>query len=415
MRSTEELRDQLTELAGPVTPADGYEALVLRRAARIRARRRLAGAGAAVMCVALLASLFWVAGVGPAPRPAATPPDGPFLGWPAAGTVDTALVAEATRAWGGAGPHTAVRPLVATRDRLLQSVVVLEGYDRRDQARLAFFTGDRTAAGALRLRADRPAPDPASTRVVSLVSARLTGPAGVAGDTFWDTYAIAVAMPGVTSVRMSSTSIDQELRGDPETPTGRFVVAGLPTATPETTTIEGYVRSSRLFARWTRVFAVPGDGGAEGDTRAVRGDVVRRDGDRVVVALEDGGPVRPGQLAVVAAGLAGRVAAVDAARGEATVELVTSPGFASTAYTAISNVPGSVRGTGGKLVMDHIPAGDKMEIYQGNRVMVPDPAHGTAVTIGRAAATKAATAGTVELTPTADLANLRRVSIVTPP
>lgn len=415
MRSPTELRDSLAALAEPVTPTEGYEARIRRRAGRIRARRRLAGAAAAVVGLAMVVAL---SGVGSAPRLTATPPDGPFLGWPAAGRVDLDLVREATAAWDRDGSHTAVRPLVATGDQLLHAVVVLQGYDRRGAPRLAFFTSDTTAGDALRLRADRPAPDPVTTRVISLISSRLTGPAGQPGQAFWDTYAVVLAMPGIGMLRVSTTTVDDEMRGDPDAATGRFVVEAAPSATAETTTITGFATSARPFARWREVFAVPGDGGADGDARGVRGTVVRRGDQRIVVAFAPDPAVRPGQLAVVAEGLVGRVTAVSPSGGEATIDLVTGAGFTSPAYSAISMVPGAARGDGGKLVMERIPAGDKMEIYEGNRILVPDPAQRGdeigAVTLGRASATKPPGSDTVEVTPTAGLAHLRQVSIMTP-
>ncbi|WP_250038405.1 rod shape-determining protein MreC [Paractinoplanes maris] len=415
------MRDGLIKLAEPVGPAEGYELRILRRARRLRARRRIAGAAGAAICLAILVSVFRLVAVGPAPHLVAVPPDGALLGWSAAGDVNADLVREATEVWdrtGSAGPHTAIRPLVAAHDRLLASVVVLQGYDEHKAARLAFFTSDTTAANALRLRADRPMPDPTTTQVVSLVSPRLTGPAGVAGDAFWDTYAIAVAMPGVTALEMSTTTVDEELKQDPVTANGRFVVRALPSATAETTTVTGFIKSSKVLAQWKRVFAVPGDGGAAGDAQGVRGAVVSRSGQQIVVALREDGAVRPGQLAVVAEGLVGRVTTIDRARREATIGLITGAAFAGQAYTNISNVPGSVRGTGEKLLMEHIPAGEKMDVYEGNRVLVADPSQQGdqigAITIGRAAVTKPADTDTVELIPTANLTDLREVSIMTP-
>lgn len=350
MHNPAELRAGLTDLAEPVIPAEGYEGLVMRRAERLRGRRRA---------------------------------------------------------------------LVATHDRHLgAAVVVLEGYGKKGAARLAFFTGDSGAADALRMRVDRPAPDPVKTQVISLVSPRLTGAAGVLSNDPWGTYAIAVAMPGVTAVRVSSTTVDDEMTGSPDAPTSRLVVQELPiAATAETTTIAGFVKPTRPFAKVTKVFEVAGEDGVDGDPRAVTAEVVSRTAQQIVVAIPKDQGVRPGQLAVVAEGLVGRVTAVDAVRGEATVDLITSTRFAGEAYTNISNVPGSVRGTGGKLVMESIPAGG--EVYRTNRVLIPDPSQPNnqvgAVTIGRATADKAAGATTVELTPTADLARLTSISIMTPP
>jgi hypothetical protein len=421
MRDTTELRDRLADLAEPVVPTEGYDGEIMRRADRLRGRRRFAAGAAGALCLAVLVTMFQVVGFGSTPQLTASPPDGPFLGWSPVGDVDADLVREATGVWdrtNSAGPHTAVRALVATHDRRLSSaLVVLQGYDRQGAARLAFFTGDSGAADALRMRADRPAPDPVKTQVVSLVSPRLAGAAGAVSNDGWGTYAIAIAMPGVTAVRVSSTAVDDEMVQEPDGPTSRLVVKELPiAATAPTTTIAGFIKPKRPFAKATKVFEVPGEGGVDGDARAVPAEVVSRTGQQVIVAYPKDQGVRPGQLAVVAEGLVGRVEAVDAVRGEATVDLITSTGFAGQVYTNISNVPGSVRGTGGKLVMENIPAGG--EVYGTNRVVMPDPAQRSdqvgAVTIGRASADKAAGATTVELTPTADLAHLTRLSIMTP-
>lgn len=422
MRSPADVRDGLVELAEPVTPVAGYEAAVMKRAGRLRARRRLVAGSAAAACLAVVVAAVRLVGLGVTPQLVATPPDGPFLGWAAAGDVDANLVREAIDVWNRAGsaqPHTDVRALVATRNRLLHSVVVLQGYDKQHSARLAFFTSDAGAGDALHLRSDRPAPDPAVTQVISLVSPRLTGPAATVSGDAWGTYAIAIAMPGVTVLQMSSTTIDQNLVQEPGAATGRFIVRRFDLATTAPTiTITGFVTSAKILAKPKRVFSVPADDGAVGDARAVPAEVVGRTGQQIVVAVPAGPSVRPGQLAVVADGLVGRVASVDQAQGQAVLDLVTSPRFISRAYTNISNVPGSVRGTGATLVMDHIPSGDKMDVYQGNRVVVPDPSQGGgavgAVTIGRAADDKPAGADTVELTPTADLAHLRQVWIMTP-
>jgi hypothetical protein len=419
MHNLTELRDGLADLVEPVLPTEDYEGRIMRRADRLRRRRRIAAGAAAAVCLAVLVTMFRVVGFGSTPQLAASPPDGPFLGWSPVGDVDAGLVREATGVWDGtnsAGPHTAVRALVATHNpRLRSAVVVLQGYDRQGAARLAFFTGDFGAADALRMRVDRPAPDPVDTQVISLVSPRLTGAAGVASNE--GTYAIAVAMPGVTAVRVSSTAVDEEMIQDPDEPTSRLVVQRFPiAATAQTTTIAGFIKPKRPFASVTKVFEVPGEDDVDGDARAVPAEVVSRNGQQIVVAFPKDQGVRQGQLAVVAEGLVGRVTAVDAVRGEATVDLITSTGFAGQVYTNISNVPGSVRGTGGKLVMENVPADG--EVYQTNRVLMPDPSQQSnqvgAVTIGRASADKAAGATTVELTPTADLAHLTRLSIMTP-
>ena len=421
MHNPTELRDGLAELAEPVLPTEGYEVRIMRRAGRLRGRRRIAAGAAAAVCVAVLVTMVPVVGFGSTPQLAVSPPDGPFLGWSPAGDVDAGLVREATDVWDrtdSSGPHTAVRALAATHHpRIDSAVVVLQGYDKRGAARLAFFTGDSGAADALRMRVDRPVPDPVKTQVISLVSPRLTGAAGTVSQDGWGTYAIAVAVPGVTAVRVSTTTVDDQMMQDPDGPTSRLVVSVLPIeATAQTVTIAGFVKPKRPFAKATKVFEVPGDDGVAGDVRAVPAEVVSRNGQQIVVAYPKDRGVRPGQLAVVAEGLVGRVTAVDAAGGQATVDLVTSAGFVGQVYTNISNVPGSVRGTGGRLVMEGIPADG--DVYQANRVVMPDPSQQSnqvgAVTIGRASADKAAGATTVELTPTADLAHLTRLWIMTP-
>ncbi|BCJ67263.1 rod shape-determining protein MreC [Polymorphospora rubra] len=421
MHNTTELRAGLADLAESVVPTEGYEGKTMRRAARRRGRRRIAAGAAAVVCLAMLVTMFRVVGFGVTPQLAASPPDGPFLGWPPVGDVDAGLVQEATSVWdrtNSAGPHTDVRVLVATRHpRLRSAVVVLQGYDKQGNARLAFFTGDSGAADALRMRVDRPVPDPVETQVISLVSPRLSGAAGVVSNDSGATYAIAIAMPGVTAVRVSSTAVDDEMIQEPDGPTSRLIVQRFPlAATAQTTTIAGFIKPNRLFASVTKVFEVPGEGGVDGDARAVPAEVVGRTGQQIVVAFPKDQGVRQGQLAVVAEGLVGRVTAVDAVRSEATVDLITSAGFVGQVYTNISNVPGSVRGTGGKLVMEGVPADG--EVYRANRVLMPDPSQQSnqvgAVTIGRASVDKAAGATTVELTPTADLANLTSLWIMTP-
>lgn len=422
VHNTTELRDGLADLAESVVPTEGYEGKVMRRVDRRRGRRRIAAGVAAAACVAVLLTMFRVVGFGSGPQLAAPPPDGPFLGWSPVGDVDAGLVREATSVWDrtkSAGPHTDVRVLVATHHpRLRSTVVVLQGYDKQGNARLAFFTGDSGAADALRMRVDRPAPDPVETQVISLVSPRLSGAAGmVTSSDSWGTYAIAIAMPGVTAVRLSNTAVDDEVIQEPDRPTSRLVVSEFPiAATAQTTTIAGFVKPKRPFASLTKVFEVAGEGGVDGDARAVPAEVVSRTGQQMIVAFPTDQGVRQGQLAVVAEGLVGRVTAVDTARGEATVDLVTSTRFAGRVHTNISNVPGSVRGTGGKLVMEGVPADG--EVYRTNRVLMPDPSQRSnqvgAVTIGRASADKAAGATTVEITPTADLAHLTKLSIMTP-
>jgi hypothetical protein len=417
MHSPTDLRNELIELAEPVVPTEGYEALVLTRAGRIRAWRRVAGSAAVAACVAVVVTMVQLVGIGSAPQLAASRPDGAFLGWAPTVAVDSALLREATSAWDLTGPHTAVRALITAHTQILPSVVILEGYDEQGRGRLAFFTSDTGAGGVLRLRVDRAAPDPVSTKVISVISPRLGAAVGSA-DTGAVT-AIALAMPGITAVQFTDTAVDQDLRQNPVHATGRFVVMQFPSgSTPETMTVYGYAKAAKPLARWKEEFSTPVDGGASGDAQGVPCQVVSRSDQQIVVSVAAGHAVRPGQLAVVAAGLVGRVATVAPDRNEATIDLVTSTAFTARAYTNISDVPGMVRGTGGAVVMDQIPTGANMLILHGNRVVVPDPAQGNdqvgAVTIGRASADKSANAGSLNLTLTADLAHLSNIWIMTP-
>ncbi|GIE90521.1 rod shape-determining protein MreC [Actinoplanes regularis] len=419
MRSETQIRQGLAELADTVRSREGYEANVRKRAQRIRTRRRVVSAAAAAACLAVVVSAFRILAPAAGPQLVATPPDGPFLGWASAGdALDAGLLAEAVKAWdstsgSSASPHSAVRPLVATQVPYFGPVVVAQGYDSDGAPRLSFFTADRSNGSALTLRADRPAPDPAQTQVVSLVSSRLTGPSGVASSDYWGTYAIVVAMPGLTKLQVDTTAIDQTLRQGGGLDNGRFVVEELSnSSTAPTTTITGY-------AGTRTVFKTAGEGGAVGDPLAVSAAVVHRDQQQLTVSLADGRTIREGQLAVARDGLVGRVTAVDQDKKQATIALITSTAFVSPVYTNISNVPGTAHGTGDKVVVENIPLGEKSIINEGNRVLAPDPAQRSdtagAVTIGRATRDKPNDATTVELTPTVDVAKLTEVQIMTPP
>lgn len=372
MRSETQLRDGLIEVAEAVKPSLAYEAQVMHRARRIRSRRRVAGVSAAVVCMAVVVATVRLVGVAASPQLVASPPDGPFLGWAAAGnSVDAAPVQEAIAAWdrapGSAGPHTQVRTLAAERDQLLGMVMVVQAYDATGEPRLGWFTSDKTAGGALTLRADRPAPDPVGTQVVSLVSPRLTGPRGVATTDYWGSYAVAVAMPGVTGLRVDSTAIDQMLREGSGSDNGRFVVQQLSiSSTAATTTITGFAGSREAFR-------TAADGGAIGDAQAVPVRITDRGQQQITVALDTGQAVKRGQLAVAESGLAGRVTAVDLSSRQATIALVTSTAFTAPVWTNISNVAGTARGTGTQLLFEGIGTGLDNEVNQGQ----PDPHRGS--------------------------------------
>ncbi|MFI5497013.1 rod shape-determining protein MreC [Actinoplanes sp. NPDC051859] len=391
----------------------GFEAEVRQRARRIRTRHRALSVAAAAACLTLLVGMVQILRSPADPELVAVAPDGPFLGWSAAGDgVDTGLLAEAVRVWDAqeSGPHSAVRPLVAMQKYNFGPVVVAQGYDRSGAPRLAFFTADRGHGNALTLRADRPAPDPVRTQVVSLVSARLTAASGIATEN--DVVAIAVAMPGITDLQVDSTDVDQTLRQGGGIGNGRFVVDIHLTRSTSAldTTVTG-------FAGRRKVFEEPGEG-AIGDPRPVRAGIVQRDRQQLTVTLDDAGPVRAGQLVAVRDGLVGRVKAVDRAAARATVALVTSPDFVCPVLSIV-DIPGTARGTGDRLMLENIPLGSANDIYETNRLLAPDPAQGGsftvgAITIGRATRDKPGDATSVELTPAVDVTKLAEVRILTP-
>ncbi|MEU6077557.1 hypothetical protein [Micromonospora sp. NPDC047074] len=412
MYTDEQVRGALGDLAKQVRPSQAPEVAVLRRARQRRRRQRVAAACAVVM-VAALAATSTTRIVGAADgQLAAAPPDGPFLGWaPAGNAVSSGLTGTVTRIWNAAaadtvasaGPHTEARTLLATRTEPLGLVVIAQAYDSAGMPRIGFFTGGGDDGGGLVLRADRPAPDPATTKVVSLVSARLQGPIRTVSGDYWGAYAIVLAMPGVTSVQVSSTTVDQELRdGDGGRP-GPVRVQSLPiSSTALTTTITG-------FHRKTRVFRAAADGGAFGDAEPIAAQVVAAEPESLTVSVMDTSRVKPGQLAATGDGLVGQVSAVDTAARQVTIKASTAVGFTSPAYTDISNHPGQVAGDGTGLRLQNLPADANVNI--GNRVLVPDPAQRDnrvgALTVGRVSGLSP-----VRLITTANLTTLRQVNIM---
>jgi len=409
-----DLHENLKALAEQVRPSPDPERAVMTRVRRTRRRRRMTVSAAAVAVgVALVASLTQA--VAAQQQFAAPAPDGPFLGWQVAGdAADTALVQQAQRTWdvtagaaASVGPHREVRPLLVTRDRALGAVVVLQAYDATGNPRLAFFTADKgVAAQELALRADRPLVDPVDTRAVSLVSPRLQGAVGTVSSDHWGTYAIVVASPGVDGLRVSSTTIDQELTQGGAARNGRFLITELPiSSTALTTTVRGYVGSRTLFT-------APADGGAVGDAQAVPVAVIATTAGAVTVT-GDVAQVRRGQYAAVAQGIVGEVTAVDQTTRTATITLITSTAFSAPAYSNIDIKRGHIQGDGATLLMTGVSPND---VLVGNRIMVADPAQkhdqAGALTIGRV--TAAADSSSVTVTPGADLAHLQTVYIMVP-
>jgi hypothetical protein len=352
---------------------------------------------------------------------AAPPPDGPFLGWDVVGNaVSGGVDNQVVTTWDASAqahrsvspePHTEPRVLASTRNSFLGTLVIAQAYDGAGQPRIAFFTSGPNDGAELVLRADRPAPDPVSTKVVSLVSARLQGPAGAVSGDYWGAHAVVLAMPGVTAIRLSSTTIDDEMREGDGGDTGPLLVQPLPiSSTALTTTITGYNGKTHLFTAHA-------DGGAIGDAQPVAARVISRSAQQLTVSLNDAAPVEPGQLAATREGLVGRVTSVDQTNSSAVIELVTAEGFHSVGYTDISNHHGQINGTGSGIEIGDLAT--DAEINPGNRVLVPDPAQqddrAGALTIARASSSKSPGATSpAQLAPTADLANVSELSILVP-
>ena len=405
-----EVRERMVDLAGEVLVPAAPEQVIRRRVRAVR-RRRAAVAGSALLTVAVVAASMILTGINPrGGELAAMAGDGPFLAWDRAGEPSDTLADDAVRTWDSTGQaHREVRVLLTTTDSVLGSVVVLQAYNGAGEPRVGFFAAPEAPASAMRLLADRPAPDPASTRVVSLVSPRR--PAGFPGDAYWSGYAIAVAMPGVTRLRITSTTIDDEMVEGNGPPTGRYLVRTLPrSSTALTVRVKG-------FAGTRTAFDSPAQAGATGDAQYLPATVLQRTEDHLEVSVTDVDRVRVGQLVAVAGGLVGRIAQVDTASRRAQVQLPTAPGFDAPAYTDISNQHGALRHhPGGGLMFDDLAT--TAQVNAGNRILVPDPAQGDplagAITAARPTSTRTGGQTAVPADPAVTIGGLREVFISVP-
>ncbi|GAA2331715.1 rod shape-determining protein MreC [Dactylosporangium salmoneum] len=379
------LQQRLHDLADELGPLPVPHEEIRHRTRRLRRWRRAGSLAAAAAVAVTVVTVSVALAARPTPMPV-TAPDGPFLGWPVTGNATgTGLLAEAVQVWDStraSGPHTDIHALLVDRDPvLLGPVVVLEGRDAQGEPRLAILTGTAEDRDALRLRADRPAPDPVTTRVVSMVSGRLSTATGIEPlDSRPSAWLFALGAPGVTGFGYHSTAVDQELveGGGPDL--GRRLLVSLPPgATPINTTV--IARHAGAV-----VFRGPADGGAIGDAVAVPATVLTRSSDHARI---QGSPraLLPGRLVATPDGLLGRITA--ASGEEADVELVTAASFSIDALTDITYRPLRVVGTGGNARLDQVPA--DANVVATNRIVTVDPAQhsdrlGT-LTIGRVGTT----------------------------
>ncbi|MGH3663724.1 MAG: hypothetical protein ACRDTQ_17950 [Micromonosporaceae bacterium] len=219
--------------------------------------------------------------------------------------------------------------------------------------------------GTVWLRADRPAPDPVTTKALTLVTSRI-GPgvgevagtqpvlpaqpvtptpgnsshSALSGRTIQSVFVIALAAPGVEHIRRDSTVADQRWGMDtPGGPKSRLMIESTFRDTAAYhTTFSGYIDG-------VEVFTAPGRRGI-GDPVPVPGASTHRNNHHLTIQIPSGtiARIKPGLLAVTRHGLIGRV--VDVSGRRVRIQSVTAPGFTMEAHSAISDHPGVVAGTG---------------------------------------------------------------------
>lgn len=414
MRTERNLHERLIDLAAEVRVPAAPDVMIRRRVSAVR-RRRAALATSALLIMAVVAMPVILATVA-APSQRELPvvqADGPLLSWERAGEAPEALVDDAVRAWdqatgtgGSAIVQSTVRALLATEHPTLGSVVVLQSSDNAGRARIGFFATASTSR--MWMLADRPAPDPRQTRVISLVSPHR--PSRSADVDYWSGYVIAVATPGVTHLRITSTTVDDDIGGGKGPATGRFIIRALPrTSTALNVRIEGFVGNAS-------VFDAPAQGGALGDADALPATVLSRSEDTMTVSVTDPGRVRAGQLVAVADGLVGRVLQVDPASRQVQVQLPNASGFTLAAYTDISNQHGVLRGTDDGLLFENLDP--NAAVNEGNRILVADPSQAGnlagAITAARPTQTRTSAQSAVAARSTVSVDDLREVYISVP-
>lgn len=253
------------------------------------------------------------------------------------------------------------------------------------------FTGtpDDPYGGKVWLRADRPGPDPVTTRALTLVTPRVGPGVGqiaaaqsvaaaqpatplpddakqtdLPSGTVHGVFVIALAAPGTEHVRYDTTVVDQRWGTDtPGGPKSRLVIEStFADAAAYNTTFVGYIGGVDVW----RASGVRG----VGDPVSVAATVAHRSDSQLTLQAPPGDVVRikPGLLAVTRDGLVGRV--VDVSGRQVRVQPVTASGFTMEAHSAISNHPGVVAGTGGSVVFTR----DDGRTGDVHRVVVEDPA-----------------------------------------
>lgn len=407
------LRDLLSESAAEIAPKP-LATTELYGAARRRSVRKTTGTVFALLAVAFSSTLFAAQLLRPAPSLPATAPDGPFLGWPMiTNTAPSTLIDASLAQWDTAAQtrHTDVRALAAMNDTILGPVVVLEGNDANGKARLAILTGqprDRTGEQRLTLRADRPAPDPQQTKVISLVTARVGTVQATLPQDASATFVIALAAPGADEVRVQSSAVDQTI-GNAGT-RGRFLLRPLP---PNATAVNTRIQIVKDDAAVAEHSSGLDSGLGDPQMVAATAGTVDTDSHRLTLSMLPTG--RPadlvGHLVVSYDGVVGKV--VEADNGQTTVETITSPGFSIAVQTNISAYRSRTIGNGSQLVLSS--SDEDTRIEKGNRIVLdgtPFDAAGLA-TIGFAdAGCRGHLCNGLILTPAVDTSRLQTVYIL---
>jgi hypothetical protein len=417
-----EFDDRLRTLLATAADEAQAKPLVTQAVYRGARRRRYARRGAAALvCAALATAGIALSGVvGTAVQLPAAAPDGPFLGW---GTMSDArsdqMLTAGIQAWDavegssiGSGPHTEVHPLLLRQDSLLGPVAIVEARNAAGDPRLAIFTGqprDRVADQKLVLRSDRPAPDPATTSVVSLVTARVGIGQGDLPPAASAVFVLALATPGVDEIQVDSTAVDDAL-GEGLASKGRWALHVLtPNASSFTTAID-LIKSGHKVVTYD---AAPDSG--IGDPQVAKLSVTSRDGGVLTTsALPGAKPAELiGRFVVSHDGLVGRVKAADSQ--SLVVELSTSASFSVAMKTNISNIRAQGSGDGASHVrLSHFDG--TASINKGNRVVLDSDSFSNPgpVTVGWAANTceTADHCDGLEVVPSTNFASLTTIYLV---
>jgi hypothetical protein len=303
--------------------------------------------GAGVM-VAAIAAAVGVVGTSLSDVPAHDDVGPPWLDWPLVqNRHGVQLASDATASWdANAGAHTEVRPLALMNTADVGVVAVLQGRDSAGRARLAVLTqsvGGRGGRGLV-VRADRPLPDRAAVRQISMVTDRLGDRPGSLSSQRGSALGVLLGWPAAKRVAMTAPPVPRPASG---TADGRFLALRLPeyaTAFATQISIDG---DGVHIEGWA-------DEDSIGARRSFPAVMIQDDrgGGHTAIRVRGTSP-RPGQLLMSRQGVVGRIASVGG--GTAVVDRPGSEGFE--VVVASAHVPRGIVRSG--------PAGLAMEAMVG--------------------------------------------------